>query len=82
MQTLVHHVRDSLYIRFSFSIGLMMTWRQHVVNNGGEARTLIGDDFGWNTISGKMKLKLDDDILGCCAGQVVDLDERREAVNC
>ena len=43
---------------------------------GGELRALIRDDFRWNTISGKMNLKLDDDILGCCAGQVVDLDER------
>ena len=29
-----------------------------------------------------MNLKLDDDVLGCRAGQVVDLDERREVVNC
>ena len=80
LQTLVHHVLDILYSCFGFSNGLMMTWRRHVVNNGGEARTLIGDDFGLNTISAKTKTKLDYDILGCRAGQVVDLDERREAV--
>ena len=34
------------------------------------------NDFRWNTISGKMNLQLDDDVLGCRAGQVVDLDER------
>ena len=33
-------------------------------------------------MSGKMTLKLDDDVLGCRAGQVVDLDERREVANC
>ena len=47
-----------------------------------ELRALIGDDFGWNAVSGKMNLKLDDDILSCRAGQVVDLNERREVVNC
>ena len=83
LQTLVYQVLDSLYSCFSFSIGLMLTWRRHDVNNaplvdhavelcGGELRALISDDFGWN----KMNLELDDDILGRRAGQVVDLDER------
>ena len=134
LQTLVHRVLDSLYSCFSFSIRLIMTWRQHGVNNallydhavelrgvdsvplvdhavelsgadsvplvdhavelrgmnsaplvdhavdnvplvdhdvdnvpfvdhavelrGGELRALIRDDFGWNTISGRMDLKL------------------------
>ena len=33
LQTLGHHVLDSLYSCFGFSIGLMMTWRRHAVNN-------------------------------------------------
>ena len=70
-----------------------MTWRRHGVSNAplvdhavelrrSELRALIGDDFGWNAVSGKMNLKLDDDVLGCRAGQVVDLYERIEVVNC